>query len=67
MANKPVKRLYRLTSDGKIAGVCSGIAKYLNVDPVIIRLAWVVFTLLSFGVGILAYLIAWLIIPKQPE
>ena len=59
-----VKRLYRSEKNKIIAGVCGGIAEYLEVDPVIIRLIWVVASL-AWGAGILAYLIAWIIIPKR--
>ena len=59
-----VKRLYRSKKNKVIAGVCGGIAEYLEVDPVIIRLSWVVASL-AWGAGILAYLIAWLIIPER--
>ena len=59
-----VKRLYRSKKNKVIAGVCGGIAEYLEVDPVIIRLIWVVASL-AWGAGILAYLIAWLIIPAR--
>jgi len=59
------KRLYRNTKDKVIGGVCSGIAEYLNVDPVIIRFLWIIASL-AMGAGILAYLIAWIIIPKRP-
>jgi phage shock protein C len=59
-----VKRLYRSTKDVMLGGVCAGIAEYYNMDPTIIRLLWVILTLLSLGVGILAYIIAWIIIPK---
>jgi phage shock protein C len=62
---KKTKRLYRDTKNKVIGGVCSGIAEYLNVDPVIIRLLWVI-AILAWGAGILAYLIAWIIIPKRP-
>lgn len=63
MANK--KRLYRTKGkDRMIAGVCGGIAEYLGVDPTIIRLIWVVATL-AWGAGLLAYLIAWLIVPEK--
>ena len=64
---QPVKRLYRSQKDKMVAGVCGGIAEYLNVDPVVVRLVWVVATLLSFGLGILAYIVAWIIIPKNPN
>ena len=59
------KKLY-LGTDKKICGVCSGIGEYFNVDPTVIRLAWIVFCLMG-GSGILAYIIASLIIPKNPE
>ena len=60
-----IKRLYRSKNDRVIAGVCGGIGRYFEIDPVIIRIIWV---LLAFagGAGILAYLISWLIIPKEP-
>ena len=62
-----VKRLYRSGKEKVLGGVCGGIAEYFGIDPVIIRLLWAVLTLLSFGVGVLAYLIAWLIIPRNPN
>jgi len=58
------KRLYR-SNDRKIAGVCGGIAEYFDVDPTLIRLVWVVFTVLSFGAGILAYILAWIVMPEK--
>jgi phage shock protein C len=61
---KEIKRLYRSDKDKIIAGVCGGIGEYLEVDPVFIRLIWVIIALCG-GAGILAYLIAWLIIPKS--
>ena len=59
------KHLYRSSRSKVLAGVCGGIAEYLNVDSVIIRLIWVLFTLVSFGVGILFYIIAWIIVPEK--
>ena len=59
------KKLYKSAVDRKIAGVCGGIAEYFNVDSTLIRLAWVVFCLLG-GSGVLAYILAALIIPDQP-
>ncbi len=61
------KKLYLSDTDKKIAGVCGGIAEYLEVDSTVVRLLWVVFTILSFGLGILAYLAAWLVIPRRPS
>ena len=60
------KRLYRLQKNRVIAGICGGIGEYGKVDPVIIRLIWVIATLLT-GVllGVIAYLLAWMIIPPR--
>ena len=58
------KRLYKSSVDYMICGVCGGIAEYLAVDPTLIRLAWVIFTCLSAGTGIIAYIIAAIIIPS---
>jgi phage shock protein PspC (stress-responsive transcriptional regulator) len=59
------KKLYR-SKNRWLAGVCGGIAEYLNLDPIIIRVLWVIFSLL-YGVGVLAYIVAWLLIPKNPN
>ena len=59
------KKLYRDTANQKLAGVCAGLAKYLNVDVTVIRIIWALITLLG-GSGIIAYLICWLIIPEEP-
>ena len=59
-----MKKLYRNTSDGKIAGVCSGIGDYFEIDPVIIRLIFLSALFLG-GVGFPVYLIAWFIVPKN--
>jgi phage shock protein C len=60
------KRLTRDIKNKMIAGVCSGIANYFNIDPTLVRLLWVVLTLISFGLGgIVAYIIAWIIIPER--
>lgn len=64
--NSGVKRLYRSGNDRIIAGVCGGIAEYFGVDPVLVRLIWVLFALAG-GSGVLLYLIAWLIIPRNPN
>ena len=60
------KKLYKNSQNKMIAGVCSGIADYFNVDATVIRLLWVLFCLLG-GSGILAYIIAAIIIPSQPD
>ena len=61
-----VKKLYRSSDNKIIAGVCAGLAKYLDVDPVVVRLVWVIATLISMGLGVLAYIAAWIIIPEEP-
>ncbi|MCH8004147.1 MAG: PspC domain-containing protein [Nanoarchaeota archaeon] len=58
------KRLLRSKNNRMIAGVCAGIGDYLGVDPTVIRLVWVLFTFFSMGAGVLAYIIAWVIVPE---
>jgi phage shock protein PspC (stress-responsive transcriptional regulator) len=65
MTNEQPKRLYRNTSNKILAGVCSGLGDYFSIDPVIIRLLWVVLTIFG-GAGLLIYIIAWIIIPEKP-
>ena len=60
------KRLYRNTSDKMIAGVCSGIADYFNLDPTLVRLGTVVLCAAAGG-GLLAYIVAAIIIPEKPH
>lgn len=64
--NKKIKRLFRSKSNRVIAGVCGGIGEYSGIDPVVIRLIWLLLTVFTgFFPGILAYIIAWLIIPEK--
>ena len=60
------KKLYKSSTDKKLAGVCGGIAEYFNIDSTLVRLAWVVFSLLG-GSGLLAYIIASIVIPVDPD
>jgi phage shock protein C len=59
------RKLYRSRTNSMIAGVCGGLGEYLNVDPTILR---VVAVLLIFadGIGLLAYIVGWIIIPRRP-
>ncbi|MFT4005427.1 MAG: PspC domain-containing protein [Lacrimispora sp.] len=57
------KKLYRSDTDKMLCGVCGGIAEYFDVDPTIIRLLWAV--LICSGPGIVAYIIAAIIIPRR--
>ena len=58
------KRLYRSSTNYMLAGVCGGIAEYFNIDPTLIRLAWIILSCMGFGAGIIAYIIAAIVIPK---
>lgn len=64
--NKEVKRLYRSGKDKIIGGVCGGIGEYLEVDPVIIRILWIIGTF-AWGFGVLLYIILWIVIPRNPK
>lgn len=61
-----MKKLYRAEDDRKIAGVCGGIAQYFDIDSTIIRLAFL-FMVLAWGTGVLAYLVAALVIPNESQ
>lgn len=58
------KRLYRNTDEKVLAGVCAGLADYFDIDPVLVRVVWVLLAF-SFGTGVLAYIICIFIIPKK--
>ena len=60
-----MKRLYRSTYDRMLCGVCGGIAEYFQLDPSLVRLGWALFCILG-GSGVLAYIIAAIIIPNDP-
>ena len=63
-----VKQLTLSATDKKLAGVCGGVAEYLDVDPTIVRLIWVALSVVPGGFvgGALAYFLAWIVIPKAP-
>lgn len=60
------KKLYKIDKGRKIDGVCGGIAEFLDLDPTIVRLAWIIFAACARG-GILAYFIAALIMPRKAD
>ena len=66
MKNQP-KKLYLSNKDRKIAGFCGGLAEYFNIDPTLMRLIYIVLTFISMGTGILVYLIAWIMVPRNPK
>ena len=59
------KKLYRDTENKMIAGVCAGLAKYVNMDPTLIRILWVLITAFG-GSGVIAYLVCMFVIPEDP-
>lgn len=61
-----MKRLYKSTTNKMIDGVCGGVAEYLNLDPTVVRLVWVILACMGDS-GLVAYLIAMLIIPEKPK
>ena len=64
MENK--KKLYRIDEGKMIAGVCTGIAEYIGLDVTVVRLLWVLLSIFA-GCGILAYIIAIIIMPRKSE
>jgi phage shock protein PspC (stress-responsive transcriptional regulator) len=69
MAMNAPKRLFRRSSTGRVAGVCAGIAEYLDTDVALVRLAWIVLSIVPGGLvgGVLAYAAAWVIVPDMNE
>jgi len=67
-AEAETRRLTRSTIDRKIAGVCGGLAEYFNVDATLVRVIWAILTIVPgcIVLGILAYLVAWFIMPDSP-
>ncbi len=67
MTDSPTyKRLYRSREDRMLAGVCAGLARYLNIDPVVARVLFAVITIFTWGTGILAYILLWILVPEEP-
>ena len=60
------KKLYKSNKNRMLAGICGGIAEYFDFDPSLVRLGWILFCALG-GSGILAYIIASIVIPRNPE
>lgn len=61
-----MKKLHKVEQGKRLCGVCTGIAAYFDIDPTLVRLGWVLFSLLG-GSGILAYIICALIVPNDPD
>ena len=61
------ERLYKSTSDRMLSGVSGGLAEYLDVDSTLVRIAWVIVTVMSAGVALLAYIALVIIVPTRPS
>lgn len=61
------KRLHRSAKDRMLGGVCAGLAEYFNTDVSVMRIIWVLLLVVSFGTVLLAYLILWIVIPRDPQ
>jgi phage shock protein C len=63
---RPAARLRRSRQDRKIAGVCGGVAEYMEVDSTLVRIIWLMLAFFG-GWGLLGYIIAWIVMPEAPE
>lgn len=59
------KKLFRSIYDRKLCGVCGGLADFFGLDATLIRLIWAIFTIFSWGTGLLVYVIAAIIMPEE--
>jgi phage shock protein C len=62
----PYRQLRRPTTDRQIAGVASGLGRYFNVDPTLIRVIFAVATVLTGGLALLVYPVMWFLMPEEP-
>jgi phage shock protein C len=60
------KKLYRSGRDRILGGVCGGFAEYFNIDPILIRIIWILLLVASFGLFLAIYLLLWIIVPRDP-
>lgn len=68
MSSEPIRTLRRSRVNRRIAGVCGGLAEYLQLDPIAVRVGYVVLSVLSVAFpGILVYILLWALIPKREE
>ena len=61
------KRLYLSDTNKKFGGVCGGLGEYFGVDPTLVRVIFILIALLSLGLGVLAYLLMWMVVPRKPR
>lgn len=61
----PARRLYRIRSRKKIAGVCAGFAEYFGLDVTLVRLIWIGLLLMPPSIGLIGYIISWIVLPVE--
>lgn len=67
LGTRVVKRpLERAREGRKVAGVCMGFARYLDVDVTLVRVVWLALALVSGGLGLIGYIVAWIVMPEEP-
>jgi phage shock protein C len=62
-----MKKLYLSNVDRKIGGVCGGLGEYFEIDSTLVRVIFILLVVLSCGIGVLAYLGGWTVIPRKPK
>ena len=62
-----MKKLYLSGDNKKIGGVCGGLGEYFEIDPTFVRVVFILIALLSLGLGVIAYILIWAIIPRKPQ
>jgi phage shock protein PspC (stress-responsive transcriptional regulator) len=65
MMNEP-KKLYRSRDDRMVSGLCAGIGKYIDIDPTVVRVVYIVASILSGGLPIIIYLVLIMVVPEEP-
>ncbi|MGH2445024.1 MAG: PspC domain-containing protein [Candidatus Limnocylindria bacterium] len=61
------RRLYRSRTDTVLGGVAAGVANWMNADPALVRIGWAILVPLTAGFALLAYIVAWIVVPVEPE
>ena len=61
------RRLHRSRTDTIVGGVAAGLASYLNTDPAFVRIAWAILVPVTGGAALIAYIVAWIVVPEAPE
>jgi phage shock protein PspC (stress-responsive transcriptional regulator) len=61
------RRLYRSRTDTIVGGVAAGLADYVNADPALVRIAWAILVVITGGAALVAYVVAWIVVPEEPD